>query len=179
MKTPTEPDSELAGLPPDPDAPASDEERRAADELRDALADATRPDDDAALARALVLAYRPRPLGGAENAALVERALARPAAPVLFVAQVHVRRARTRWLVGAGVSTLALAAAALVFQAQETPVAMTVDTAASLPARARSAQPLFHEPFAAYGGTSSRVDRIASARAADLRENMFARWDVR
>ena len=43
----------------------------------------------------------------------------------------------------------------------------------------RSTQSLFAHPFAATGGESARVDRIAMARAADLRENQFAKWGVR
>ena len=42
----------------------------------------------------------------------------------------------------------------------------------------RSTQPLFREPFAAVGGETSRVDRIAMARGADLRDNEFAKWGV-
>jgi hypothetical protein len=52
------------------------------------------------------------------------------------------------------------------------------DVAASL-TPTRSTQALFDEPFARTGGQSARIDRIASARAADLRENRFARWGVR
>ena len=46
--------------------------------------------------------------------------------------------------------------------------------------RARSTQTLFDPgtPFARRGGESSRVDRIARARAADLRANRFAAWGV-
>ena len=43
----------------------------------------------------------------------------------------------------------------------------------------RSTQSLFHEPFARTGGESARIDRIASARAADLRDNRFAAWGVK
>jgi hypothetical protein len=43
----------------------------------------------------------------------------------------------------------------------------------------RSAADLFPEGIPRAGGTSDRVDRIAYARARDLRENRFARWGVR
>jgi hypothetical protein len=43
----------------------------------------------------------------------------------------------------------------------------------------RSTQSLFARPFAPTGGESARVDRIAMARAVDLRENEFAKWGVR
>ena len=43
----------------------------------------------------------------------------------------------------------------------------------------RSTQELFPERFAPTGGESARIDRIAMARAADLRDNEFAKWGVR
>jgi hypothetical protein len=46
-------------------------------------------------------------------------------------------------------------------------------------ASSRSTQSLFPEPFASTGGETARVDRIAMARAADLRDNEFARWGIR
>ncbi|MBI4702888.1 MAG: hypothetical protein HY744_17360 [Deltaproteobacteria bacterium] len=44
----------------------------------------------------------------------------------------------------------------------------------------RSTQALFDptEPFPRRGGETARIDRIASARAADLRTNRFAAWGV-
>lgn len=47
--------------------------------------------------------------------------------------------------------------------------------------RSRSTQTLFDPatPFARRGGESARVDKIARARAADLRANRFAQWGVR
>jgi len=170
MKTPTPPLLEM-----DPDAPPTDDELRAAAELRDALSDPTHESEDAAFARALVLAHSPRSLDAEANAALVARALAPPEATV--VSLVAVRSARVRRVrVAAAVSVLALAAAALVFQASSP--ARVAAVAPALPMRARSTQPLFREPFAARGGASARIDRIASARADDLRANMFARWEV-
>ncbi len=165
----------------DPDAPPSEEELRQAAELRDALADPTRPNEGAALARAVVLAHAPgsRPLDRTENEALVQRALGlgRGAAPVASLAAARDRRVR-RALLGGAASVAALAASVLLFQQQGAPAPVaSLDAPPQL--HARSSQPLFHEPFATRGGTSSRIDRIASARAGDLRENMFARWDVR
>ncbi len=176
MKTPTPPPD----LDTDPDAPASDKELCAAGELRDALADPTRANDDASLARALVLAHSPRALDERENAALVERALAKPASAVTRVSAARARRsrgARAAWG-GASAAVAALAAAALVFLgSRKEPVGPVMPEAPAL-RYARSTQPLFHEPFAARGGASERVDRIASARAEDLRENRFAQWEV-
>ena len=171
MKTPP--------LPPpardvDPDAPASEEELRAAEELRDALVDASRPHEGASLARAVVLAHSPRPLESAENEAIVQRALGAAETRRGSLRLVPRRPRRSTFVMVA--TTLALAAGVLLFQWSAQRVA-PVDP--SVVAYARSSQPLFREPFAVHGGKSARIDRIASARAADLRENMFARWDVR
>lgn len=170
MKTPLPPMA-----PTDPDAPPSEEELRQAAELREALGDPSRANEDAALARALVLAHSPRPLDDAENRAMVERALG-ARSHVTRLSSVRARRARVGW-VAAGMTTLAVAAAALLYQATAAaPVASTEPP--PIPMRARPTQPLFHEPFGTHA-SSSHIDRIASARASDLRENMFARWDVR
>lgn len=45
-------------------------------------------------------------------------------------------------------------------------------------AQSRSTQPLFDEAFKS-GETSARIDRIAVARAADYRDNRFAKWGVK
>jgi hypothetical protein len=44
--------------------------------------------------------------------------------------------------------------------------------------KARTTQPLFDEPFHA-GETSARIDKIAIARAADYRDNYFAKRGVK
>ena len=46
-------------------------------------------------------------------------------------------------------------------------------------AMARSTAELFPEGIPRTGGTTARVDRIASARAQDFRQNQFARWRTR
>jgi len=157
-------------FPSDPDAPATEEELREAEGLRDALGDAGVPHEGASLARAIVLAHAPRPLDEDENRALVEAALRVPTVVVK-----PRRAARAFGWVSAGMGTLALAAAVLLFlRAQPDGLATQV-----IPLReARSTQTLFHEPFAERGGESRRIDRIASARASDLRDNRFARWSV-
>ena len=179
--------SPLPPLPePDPDAPPSAEELREAEELRDALADASREHEEATLARALVLAHRPPDLARETHAALIEQALAHShagagagagAAEVQSLALYRSRRARQAWVV-TGASVLALAASALFFQKAEAPMVASLDRQA-LPAHVRSSQSLFPEPFSVQGGTSDRIDRIARSRARDLRENRFAQWDVR
>jgi len=173
MKSPLPPLPEM-----DPDAPPSAEELREAGELRDALADVSRENEEAALARALVLAHRSRDLEKETHAALIEQALARPRPHAS--AEVHslaARRSRRSWVV-AGASVLALAASALFFQSTQEGMVASLDRH-ELPAHVRSAQSLFQEPFSPQGGTSDRIDRIARARARDLRENRFAQWDVR
>jgi hypothetical protein len=143
---------------------------REAEELRNALADSSVSHEGASLARAIVLAHAPRPLDEEENRALVEAALRVPTVVVK-----RTRPARVFGWVSAGMGTLALAAAVLLMLRTEPErVATRV-----VPLReARSTQALFREPFAERGGESRRIDRIASARASDLRDNRFARWSV-
>jgi hypothetical protein len=44
---------------------------------------------------------------------------------------------------------------------------------------ARSTAELFPDGIPRTGGTTARIDRIASARAQDFRQNQFARWRAR
>lgn len=166
----------------DPDAPASEEEKIASARLRDALDDPKIANVDAELARALSLANEPRELAVAENRELVLRALAsaKPAPRRGVVVRVAF-----------GVATaVALAAGTvlLVGQLQGGRQADSVAVMAPPPAQApalvhaHSTQALFDEPFAkplSRGAASARIDRIAMARAGDLRENRFAMWGVR
>jgi hypothetical protein len=160
-------------LPSDPDAAPSEEELREAEALRRALDDPSVPHEGAALARAVVLAYAPRPLDADEHRALVDVAMRAPA--VVALPMRRSRKARTFGWVSAGVGTLALAAAVLLMVRPQ-PDRMTTQAVALH--EARTTQPLFREPFAERGGGSRRIDRIASARASDLRENRYARWAV-
>jgi hypothetical protein len=168
---------------PDPDAPPSEEELAAANKLRDALERpaAAKGDSggagggDAELAQALSAAWSPRPLGAEEQRALLERALAGHAE--------RDRRARVvvRASFGAG-ALVALAAGVALFvgNLSRSPQAAPAAPAAGVAlVSTRSTQALFPAPFARAGGETARVDRIAMARAADLRENEFARWGVR
>ncbi len=154
----------------DPDAPPSDEERALSERLRDALADPRAKNDDADLARALSLGFEPREIAPDEHRAIVEAALARA---VSTRARSNVRRV----VFGMGAALAVAAAAILVIRNQGAPGPVR-DTAATMVAT-RSTQPLFDEPFARAGGASARIDRIAMARASDLRENRFASWGVR
>ncbi len=168
------------GAEVDPDAPASAEELAAAEALRDALAGAppeAAPDPtaaDAELLRALSLADAPRELPKERAEALVATALDG------FDARRSAKRTERRGVVvrvAFGAATLVAAAAAVVLFVGRPGSPPDTNASASL-AHARSTQPLFNEPFER-GQTSARADRIASARASDLRNNRFAQWGVR
>jgi len=157
--------------PPDPavDAPATEEELAESAKLRDALEDPSRVNEDAELARALSSAWSPRDLSEEAHRALVEKALGHH----------DVRRRRGRVIrVSFGASAvLAIAAAVLLYvRGDRRPPETGHATALAF---SRSTQALFPERFATSGGESARIDRIAMARAADLRDNEFAKWGVR
>jgi hypothetical protein len=154
-----------------PDAPPSAEEIALAEELRAALGDATRAHAGADFARSVAVAHRPGSLGDETNRAIVEASIAR--------ADARARRARARrW--SFGITTgLAMAAAFAIVVSSGGLEPAPVQPAPMARARARSTQPLFHEPFGRSGGESARIDRIASARGSDLRDNRFAEWGVR
>jgi hypothetical protein len=164
--------ADLDGLdaPLDPDAPASAGEVAAAEALRAALDDPSRDHEGAALLRAVAEASAPRPLDDAAHRAIVERALS--ASPA---ARTRVRPRSRAWP-AATFAAIAIAAA-LVLVLGERDDRPRARALALTPAR--STQPLFSEPFARHGGESARIDRIASARASDLRDNRFALRGVR
>jgi hypothetical protein len=156
----------------DPDAPATEQDRAAADDLRQALEDPRRASDDAELARALSSAWSPRDLAAGEHRALVERALDR---------HLQVRRSGRVIRVSFGVGAIvALAAGVLLVlrsaRLDESGVRVRLEAGLVV---SRSTQPLFPDRFAPAGGETARIDRIAMARAADLRDNEFAKWGVR
>lgn len=128
---------------------------------------------DPELARVLRAAWSPEDLSAEEHRKLVAGAIA-------------PRRGRGRTTVvrvsfGAS-AILALAASVLLVVWSDRgprpgpPMPPTLAPTMSL---SRSTQSLFAQPFAPRGGESARVDRIAMARAVDLRENEFAKWGVR
>lgn len=165
------------------DAPSSAAEIAAAEALRIALdvpaqvnaASST----EAVLSVALKNAFAPGELDADTHRAIVDEALARmpAAAKSGEVVELASRRRGNVVRVTFGVVTGALALAAsivlvLTWQGSHGPnggVAL---------AKVRTTQPLFNEPFKT-GETSARIDRIASARASDLRDNRFAKWGVR
>jgi hypothetical protein len=161
---------------PDPDAPPSAEEVRAAEALREALGSAA-PNEAADFARAVSLAHAPRSIGEAEHRVVVAEGIRRGDAR-----RTNARRRTQTWTRVGVASGLALAAATLLMVGSLAPRGEPMPATAS--AReplvpVRSTQPLFREPFARIGGESARIDRIASARAADLRDNRFAAWGIR
>lgn len=154
----------------DPFAPASAEELVESERLRDAL-DGKGDHADAALARALAAAFSP------------SRAPPR-AAPQLAPAPLPARapaRSNVRYLrfAGAGAAVLAAAAAVLLSISPSPRPASeaTPDLPALALAQSRSTAPLFQADVAVTA--SSRIDRIASARGRELRDNRYALWGVR
>jgi hypothetical protein len=172
------------------DATPSAEEQDSALRLRDLLAtkrEALVTDPGALqLARALRSAFAPAALDEKEHRAILDAALAKipadqgkQASNVIGLRRASddekTRRRATVVRVAFGFVAGGLAlAASIVF----------VVTSAGGPgseaplAKARTTQPLFSEPFKP-GETSARIDRIASARAADFRDNRFTKWGVR
>jgi hypothetical protein len=194
----------------DPDAPPSEDERRAADALRRALdgrAGALAPgekEDVAAPAAELVQSIRaaasPVSLSAERHQQILDRALgaaassARDGAPEQVggdqrpatLVRSRDRRSRSKitylaW--GFASSLVAMAAAIALVIRSESPSPSMAAKASAVPrpafALARSTTDLFSESFPRSGGTTGRVDRIAYARAQDLRENRFARWGTR
>ncbi len=156
-----------------PDAPPSEDELARAASLRRTL-ERGRPgapgDADWELLQVIRAAADPEALSEERQRRILDEALAgRPRGKVIY------------WAFG-GVTTMAAmaAAVALVMRGGLEPSPAAVSLAAS-PAMAlsRSTVELFPDGIPAKGGTSGRVDRIAYARARDLRENRFARWGVR
>jgi hypothetical protein len=162
----------------DPDAPPTEEELARAGELRAALEGAPGSNDDAHLARSLQAAWSPSGLSADRHRRILDDALARRS---LSSSAFRSTRAPRRGLVvrvafGAG-AVVALAAGVAVVVRTQAPAPATYEAAAI--ATSRSTQPLFAEAFARRGGETSRIDRIALARQADLRDNEFARWGAR
>jgi len=156
----------------DDDEAPTNEERAAATELRDALRAprGERPDAPLVeLADALHAAHRPRDIEPLRNEALIARALGRSSG--------LRRRGRVIPVVTAAIVMAAAAAASFALFVRPSGDA-SVAEAPELQ-RSRSAGELFDTPFPRVGGESARVDRIASARAAELRQNRFALWGVR
>lgn len=162
------------------DAVPSAEEQELAAVLREAL-DARREPRltdprDVQLAHALRSAFAPAAIDGAEHTAMIETALAKmPATAAREAARVVPMRRGVvvRVAFGAFAGGLAVAAS-IVFVVTSAPL----HSSEAPLAKTRTTQPLFSEPFKP-GEASARIDRIASARASDFRDNRFTKWGVR
>jgi hypothetical protein len=143
----------------DPFAPAGEDELRASERLRQALEAGDERHADAALARALAVAVNPKSPRPAVTERLAERAVTRKP-NVLYVT----------------FGALALAAAAGFALVVSRPDGVAERHAVLVPSRTTEA--LFHEAFVT-GQATERIDRIASARERDARENRYALWGVR
>jgi len=149
-------------------------ERDAAERLRAEL-DGEAPLRAGALLHALKVAAAPAPISTERNEALIEAALARQ--PLRRRAASVRRLAPVTMAALAGIT--ALAAGVALFVGPPGPGARSASAGALI--RARSTEALFDAstPFPRSGEESARVDRIASARASDLRNNRYASWGVR
>lgn len=151
-------------------------ERDAAARLREAMTHPQGDDRDEPeieLADALVSAYRPRGIDPLRNELLITRALRRSSQRTVSRRVLPVVTAAVL-----GVAAMAATIALSLRPPTDKPVATA--TAPTMQ-RSRSTADLFDAatPFPRAGGESARVDRIANARAAELRDNRFALWGVR
>lgn len=169
------------------DAPPSDAERAAAEQLALALdghptpVRSEAPSPEVALARSLRAAVRPVSIDELASERLVRGALAGP--------RVDPSRGVGRWRSAAAAGALALAASIAGLMLGErvdrspqvaAPAARSEGSARAELAAPRSASALFAAAdFPAAGGERARADRIAAARTVDLRNNRFAAWGVR
>ncbi len=152
----------------DPLGEASEEELAESERLRDAL-EGRGEHADAALASALRSAALPSPLSELSEQRALRQAIPRSS------------RRKTLPLVVTGATALvALAASvALVLRtSSESPSGAQIAQQAKDLVQSRSTAALFPTKFET-GKASQRIDRIASARGRELRENRFALWGVR
>jgi hypothetical protein len=149
----------------DPFAPASEEEARESERLRQALDAGDESHPDVRLLRALSAARDPSPLAP-DARERARRSVAKSASPsksnvvfVTFGAAALAAAAIFALYIGAGMN------------AARPPSAERL-------APSRSTAELFEGEFE-QGETTERIDRIASARAHDLRENRYLMWGAR
>jgi hypothetical protein len=146
----------------DPFAPPTADEVRESERLRQALESGDESHEDVALLRALSVATKPEP----PSAEARERAKGK-----------LEKRSRPRSnVVFASFGAVALAAAAVFALLLGTTTSQKPSAERLVPSR--STAELFQGNFE-QGGATERIDRIASARAHDLRENRYALWGAR
>jgi len=170
----------------DPLAPASDAELLESARLRDALegptggaSPAVLPAEeysDAATLRALQVAFQPHSASDELLARVLGSEVALTAAPVSD--QRRAPKKKTSVVYAAfGVSGIAVSlAAGFALLATGTRNAPSTDLPSLV--KPRSTAALFSERFETEA-TSARIDRIASARSRDLRDNRYAAWGVK
>lgn len=156
----------------DPLAPPSESELVESARLRDALATGA-PDADANLLRALAAPFVAAGADGAAAERALQSVLVTPARDLAAAPRRNVVYA----VFGAGSAVLAAAAAVALFVAssRSSEPAVAQSSAYVTP---HSTASLFAERFET-GGTTARMDLIASARSRDLRDNRYASWGVR
>lgn len=148
----------------DPFAPASASEIAESERLRQAL-DGAGDHAHLTLARALSAAYGARAASPTVEPSVVLNAASRPSRQVIY------------YRFGAAVATLAAAAAILLSVTGSERRAPAPDLPSFALAQSRSTAPLFRADPAP--GASTRIDRIASVRGRELRDNRYALWGVR
>jgi hypothetical protein len=149
----------------DPFAPPSAEEARESERLRQALEAGDEAHPDVRLLHALSAATR-------------AAGPASPPAPARARASLPVRRPSKTNVVFASFGAAALAAAAAFALVAGGGAERAAAPSAERLVPSRSTAALFEREFEA-GKTTERIDRIASARAHDLRENRYALWGAR
>jgi len=153
-----------------PEAPPTEAELARAASLRHAL-ERGRPDAPGDADWEMLQAIR----AAADPSALSEERQQR----ILAEALAGKPRGRVIYYAFGGVATMAAMAAALAVVIKGPASDEAMGAAGPAMALSRSTAELFPDGIPAKGGTSDRVDRIAYARARDLRENRFTRWGVR
>jgi hypothetical protein len=157
---------------PDPDAPPTPAELASAERLRRALENTdsdVRANPDWELLQSIRSAVAPSSLSEERHRRILSASLSRK------------RTGKVIYLAFGGAASVAAMAAALVLvlgQLRPESTAAVAQASRGL-AVSRSAADLFPEGIPRAGGTTERIDRIAYARAQDLRENRFARWGIR
>jgi len=157
----------------DPLAPPSAEEIVESERLRRAL-DGEGEHPGAELFSVLRAANRPRELerGAAERLASTAVAGRRRSGNVIFVA---FGAAASAALAAAAAEMLVVAPAT---RNEDAPSAQSAPPPSPELVQSRTTAALFSEKFEP-GETSERVDRIASSRARELRQNRYAQWGLR